>query len=354
MSQKLNISVERLKSFCIEAMLAGGMKLEDAKITAEVLVTTDTCGTFTHGTRQLRALMKNFRDKKMKLDAISNIVSEGPSWAIFDGNHSMPMVSSVRAMELAISKARKTGIAITLVQNSGHYGAAGYYANLAAREDLIGISLSNVDANVAATGSRVPVLGTNPLAYAVPVEKEHPVMLDIALSTVSATKVYDAKDLKKPVPLGWIIDKEGMPTTDPSDFPESGALLPMAGHKGFGLAILVEILTGVLSGGAFGSDLVSWVHNLNSKVNQSHSFIAINIEMFMPVDIFKKRMAELIHEIKNAPKAKGIERIYLPGEMELENRKRALREGIKLPESVIVKLKGLADDYNLNFEELFI
>jgi len=348
-----SVQVKDLASFCMKAMMAEGMRKEDAKITADVLVTTDTWGIFTHGTRQLRALMQNFKCNKMKVDAISNIVSEGPSWAIIDGKHSMPMVSSVKAMELAIDKAKKTSIVIITIRNSGHYGAAGYYANLAAKEDMIGLSFSNVDANVAAPGSRVPVLGTNPLAYAVPAGKEYPVMLDIALSTVSASKVYAAKDLKKSVPLGWIIDRDGLPTTDPSGFPASGALLPMAGYKGYGIAVLVEILTGVLSGGAFGSDLVSWIHDQTLPVNQSHSFIVINIGMFMPVDIFKAKMDKLISEIKNAPRAKNTERIYLPGEMEWEKREIALREGINLPEYVISKLKELADDYNMNIKYLF-
>lgn len=345
------ISRETLETFCVAAMRQAGMTQADAATTAEVLVTTDTWGTHTHGTKQLRNLLKNFREGRMDLKARAELVGEGPGWARFDGHASMPMPTSVRAMETAIAKARNTGIGIATVNHSGHYGAAGYYAWLATRQDMIGLSFTNVDPGVAAPGSRGSVLGTNPLAYAVPAGQEHPVMLDIATSVVAASKIYALRQLGKPLPEGWIVDAEGLPTTDPTQYPLAGALMPMAGHKGYGIAFLVEVLTGVLGGGAFGSDVRSWVFGPVLPVNQSHSFIAVHVDAFEPVAVFKQRMDALIRQIKNAPKARGVDRIWLPGEKEWEYRAQALADGIALPDDVRASLRGLAEDANLAVPE---
>jgi len=341
------VSREALEAFCVEAMRRAGMNEADARLTAEVLVTTDTWGTHTHGTKQLRNLMKNFREGRMDIKARAELVGEGPGWARFDGHASMPMPTSVRAMETAIAKAKNTGIAIATVNNSGHFGAAGYYAWLATRHDMIGMSFTNVDPGVAAPGSRGSVLGTNPIAYAVPAGREHPVMLDIATSVVAASKIYALRQLGKPLPEGWIVDGDGLPTTDPGNYPLAGALLPMAGHKGYGIGLMVEVLTGVLAGGAFGRDVRSWVFGEAAPVNQSHTFIAINVCAFEPVDDFKSRMDALIRQIKDAPKAKGADRIWLPGEKEWEYRAKALAGGIALPQDVRASLKGLAEDLGM-------
>jgi ureidoglycolate dehydrogenase (NAD+) len=341
------VSREALETFCVEAMRRSGMTEADARVTAEVLVTTDTWGTHTHGTKQIRKLMKNFRDGRMDVNARVELVGEGPGWARFDGHRSMPMPSSVLAMRTAIAKARQTGIAICTVGNSGHYGAAGYYAWLAAQADMIGLSFTNVDPCMAVPGACAPVLGTNPVGYAVPAGEEYPILLDIATSIVAASKVFTARDLGQPVPEGWIIDKDGQPTTDPSQYPAVGALLPMAGHKGYGIALLVEILTGGLAGGALGNEVTSWVGTSLTPVNQSHCFVAINIGAFEPITAFKRRMDALIRQLKNAPKAKGVDRIWLPGEKEWEYREKALVDGIALPEDVRVSLKGLAEDLGM-------
>jgi LDH2 family malate/lactate/ureidoglycolate dehydrogenase len=342
------VTREALEAFCVAAMRRAGMTEADARLTAEVLVTTDTWGTHTHGTKQIRNLMKNFREGRMDIKARAELVGEGPGWARFDGHASMPMPTSVRAMETAIAKAKNTGIAISTVNNSGHYGAAGYYAWLATKYDMIGLSFSNVDPGVAAPGSRGSVLGTNPLAYAVPAGKEHPVMMDIATSVVAASKIYALRQLGKPLPEGWIVDGDGLPTTDPGNYPLAGALLPMAGHKGYGIGLMVELLTGVLAGGAFGHNVRSWVFGDALPVNQSHTFIAINVGVFEPIEEFKQRTDSLIRQIKDAPKAKGADRIWLPGEKEWEYRAKALAEGIALPQDVRASLKGLAEDLGMS------
>jgi len=354
LDSKNKVSIEKLKIFCVEAMLKAGMRQDDAEITANVLVTTDTWGTFTHGTKQLAKLLRNFRDGRMNSQAIPEIIKEGSGWALYDGHRAMPMVSSVKAMETAIYKAKETGIAYVVVKNSGHYGAAGFYANMAAEADMFGISMTNVDPCMAIPGAKEAVLGTNPIAYAVPAGKEKPVMLDIATSVVAASKIFKAQDLKQCIPDNWLIDKDGLPTTNPAGYPAVGAIMPMAAHKGYGIALMIEILTGVISGSAFAKDVPCWVLQQPEPVDQSHSFIAIDINAIMPIDQFKQKMDELVGMIKETPRIKGVDNIFLPGEIEWQHRDKVLQDNeITLPKDVIDSLKVLSGDYDIEPNKLF-
>ncbi len=350
---RMRVFPKDLEDFCLKAMLKSGIRDEDARITADVLVTTDTFGVYTHGTKQLRTLMKNFRSGRLDAQAVPEVVAQGPSWAIVDGHYAMPMTSSYMAMNLAIQKAKSTGVAYVGVKHSSHYGAAGYYANMAAKKDMIGLSMCNVDPCMTVPGARGKILGTNPIAYAVPAGTERPVFLDIATSTVAASKVFAARALGKQIPDNWLVDDEGVPTTDPNHYPEQGALLPMAGHKGYGLALLVEILTGALTGAAMLGQIQSWVLDLPDPTNEGHAFMAIDVGSMMPIQEFKNRMDWLIQEIRQSPRAKGSDRIYLPGEMEWEKRDQALKDGMQLPGDVIASLTGLAEDVGLDIRELF-
>lgn len=344
----VSVRAEDLTAFCVAAMLKSGLSEEDAALTAEVLVTTDTLGTFTHGTRQLRGLLKNLRAGRLSASAREEVVAQGPAWAMVDAHYAMPPAVSHRSMQLAMRKAQQAGIAYVGVRHSSHYGAAGFYANLAAEHGMIGMSMCNVDPCMTVPGAAGKVLGTNPIAYAAPAGEERHVYLDIATSAVAATKIFSAKALGKQVPAGWIVDEDGMPTTDPAVYPERGAQLPMAGHKGYGLAVWVEILTAVLTGAAMLGQVKSWVADTPEPTNEGHAFIAIDVGQMMPIHEFGARMDWMIREIKAAPLAKGAERIYLPGEIELERRDGALAEGIQLPPDIVASLRGLAADVALD------
>jgi len=217
-----------LTAFCIAAMRKAGLNEEDARLTAEVLVTTDTLGTFTHGTRQLRGLLKNIRSGRLSATAHEEVIAEGPAWAIVDAHYAMPPAVSYRSMELAMRKAKECGIAYVGVRHSSHYGAAGFYANLAAEHDMFGLSMCNVDPCMTVPGSKGKVLGTNPIAFAEPAGEEKHVYLDIATSAVAATKIFSAKALGKSIPDNWLVDEDGQPTTDPTHYPLKGSQLPMA------------------------------------------------------------------------------------------------------------------------------
>lgn len=352
-SATVRVSAANLTAFCIEAMRKCGLNEEDARLTAEVLVTTDTLGTFTHGTRQLRGLLRNIRSGRLSARAREEIVAEGPAWAMVDAHHAMPPAVSYRSMQLAMQKAKGAGIGYVGVRHSSHYGAAGFYANLAAENDMIGLSMCNVDPCMTVSGSKGKVIGTNPIAYAAPAGEERHVYLDIATSAVAATKIFSAKALGKPIPGDWLVDEDGLPTVDPTHYPEKGAQLPMAGHKGYGLAVWVEILTAVLTGAAMLGQVKSWVLDLPGPTNEGHAFMAIDVAQMMPLDEFKGRMDWMIREIRSAPLAKGAKRIYLPGEIELERRDGALADGIELPPDVVASLCGLAEDAGLDAGTLF-
>ena len=172
-------------------------------------------------------------------------------------------------------------------------------------------------------------------------------MLDVATSAVAATKIFAAKNEGRSIPDTWLVDEDGVPTTDPTIFPEAGAQLPMAGHKGYGLAVFVEILTAVMTGSAMMSAVHSWVSDDPEPSDQGHAFIAIDVGAIMPADEFHQRIGAMSAEIASAEMTPG-QRIYLPGQMEWERRERALREGIEMPEDVLISLRGLAEDSGVN------
>lgn len=343
------VAVEDLKAFCVEALLRAGAKATHAQTVAEVLVTTDTWGTFTHGTKLLRDYVKRVKAGGLRSDTEPSVVASGPAWAIVDGGSCLGHVTSVFAMQQAIQRARTAGIAYVGVRNSCHFGAAGYYAWLAAKEGLIGVSMANDIPSVAAAGSRRSVTGSNPLAYAVPNGSGDPILLDIASSTVAGGKVYAAFQRGEPIPNNWILDEEGHPSTDSSLYPAKAALTPLANHKGYGIALLIESLAGLLTGAKVTWQVGSWIWgDATQPTGHGAAFIAIDIAAMGPRDLFEKRIAEMIREIHDSPPADGVERVLVPHEREWNLRRKALVDGIDLPSDVVGKLAGLADDVDLH------
>jgi LDH2 family malate/lactate/ureidoglycolate dehydrogenase len=342
------VAVADLEHFCVAALRKCGLSEEDARTTSEALVTTDTFGVFTHGTKSLRGYVKRLRGGGLRADARPRVVSEGPAWAIVDGQSAIGMVGSVAAMRTAVAKAEAGGVAYVGLRNSCHFGAAGYYALLAAQAGMIGLAMANDTPSMAIPGSRKAVLGTNPFAYAIPAGEEPAVFMDIASSAVAGGKIRIAQALNRKVPDTWLVDEQGMPTTDPFTYPHRGSLTPFAGHKGYGFAVMIETLTGMMSAGAGRSRILSWIDDDPSQpTGHCAAFMAFNVGAMTPLAEFKDRMDRMIREIRQTPKARGADRIYLPGEMEWEKRGEALRQGLHLPEDVRASLRGLAEDLQL-------
>jgi len=346
----MNISVERLAEFAVQALRIAGLNEEDARTTAGVLVMTDSWGVFTHGTKSLRGYIRRLRGGGLRAAGRPRIIAEGPAWATVDGDSAIGMVGATFAMRAAMAKARIAGVGYVGMRNTCHFGAAGYYAAMAAAEGLVGVSMANDTPSVIAPGARTAVLGSNPFSFAVPTDGRHPILLDIATSAVAGGKVYAAAALGRAIPETWIVDAEGLPSTDPKIFPQAAALVPMAGHKGYGLALLIETLSGIVTGASIAAQVLSWSFDTaDSPTGHGAAFVAIDVQQMIPGNEFKSRMAELTRQIRESPRAKGVDRIYLPGEMEWERRERALRDGIDLPEDVLAPLRLLAQELGMEW-----
>jgi LDH2 family malate/lactate/ureidoglycolate dehydrogenase len=350
----MKVLVQDLHAFCVEALTQSGVGETDARTTADVLVTTDTWGTFTHGTKALRAYIHRLRGGGLRMNGTPRLVEEGPAWALVDGDSSLGMVASVFAMNVAMAKAATAGIALVGLRNNCHYGAAGYYASMAIPKNMIGISMANDIPTVNAPGARGSVMGSNPFGFAAPAGQEKPILLDMATSTVAGGKVFAAAALGKTIPEQWLLDSDAQPTTDPTLFSHAASLTPLGGYKGYGIAFLIEVLSAILTGASIRWQVLSWSFSDPSKpTGHGAAFLAINIASFMPVERFRERMDHTIREIRGSEKADGAERIYLPGEMEWERREKSLSEGIELPADVVTNLRGLAEDLKLDLNRLW-
>jgi len=345
------IPVADLQSFCSDVFRRAGLSEADAATGAEVLVTTDAWGVFTHGTKCLRGYVRRLLAGGLRSAGRPRVAAEGPAWAVVDGDSSLGMVTSVFAMQTAIAKARACGIAYVGVRNSCHYGAAGYYAWMAAREGLVGLSMANDIPSVAAPGSRGAITGSNPISYAVPAGRHRAILLDMSVATVAGGKVYAARTRGEPIPNTWLIGPDGRPTTDPSCYPETGALQPAAGHKGYGIALLIETLAGLLSGAEATWRIGSWMwDDGKGPTHHGAAFIAIDVAAMTAAGEFERRVESLIDEIHAAPRADGCDRLFVPGEMEWEKFDRAQRAGIILPPDVIASVREAADLVGMTFE----
>ena len=342
------IKLEDLREFSVKALVNAGLTQENAEMTADVLITTDTFGVMTHGTKNLNQYIQKMHAGGLDAKAEPTVEAEGPAFAILNGNKAVGMVSGCKAMNLAIEKAKQCGIAYVGVKNSCHFGAAGYYANLAAKEGLIGLSMSNADPVIAVPNGSKKAIGTNPFSFAAPLGNGKSVFLDIALSNVAALKVIMAQEKNQAIPDTWLVDEEGQPTTDAFKFPKNASLQPMAAHKGYGFAVLVELLAAVMTGAGILSEVSSWNLDMSSTNNAGHAFIAIDVSKMLPMDSFYARIGQMTEELKNGPKAKGAEKIFLPGEMEWDRREKVLESGeIELTDAMVSSLKVLAEASNL-------
>ena len=321
-----------------------GVGKHDAETTANALVTTDAMGVFTHGTKLLGGYLKKLQGGGYGATAVPRIEREGPGWAILDGESALGQVGSSFAMQTAMAKARNVGIAYVGLRNTGHIGAAGYYAAMAAQFGFIGMVTGNDIPSVTAPGSRNAVLGSNPIAYGIPVPNGDPILLDMATAAVAGGKVYAAIQRGEAIPNTWLTGLDGKPTTDGSLYPKHASLAPMAGHKGYGFGLWCEILSAILPGGHMTWQVGSWMFDDPSRPSwHNASFIAIDIAAMVPMEQFQQRLQKLIDEIHDAATAEGIERVLLPGEREWQLYRRSQSDGIELPPDVVDKLRQTAE-----------
>ncbi len=337
------ISIAELTDFVTECLRSTGLAEADCRVTCEALVSTDTLGVFTHGTKLLVGYLKKLQGGGYPISAVPRIEREGPAWAIIDGGSGLGQIGSACAMQTAIQKAKQFGVAFVALRNTGHIGAAGHYALQATQAGCLAMVTGNDMPSVAAPGSTRAVLGSNPLAYAIPTGGD-PVLLDMATAAVAGGKVYAAHQRGEAIPATWLIGPDGLPTTDGSLYPHGAALAPMAGHKGYGLGLWCEVLSALIPGGAMTWQVGSWIFDAPSKPSSHNaSFFVADIDAMTDRAAFNARMQSLVDEIHAAPTAEGVASVLLPGEREFQAARDAVQHGIALPEDVRMKLRECAE-----------
>ena len=341
MSERIPLS--KLREFVVATLASSGVSEENSGTTADALATTDAMGVFTHGTKLLAGYLKKLMGGGYSATAVPEILRHGPAWAVVEGHSCLGQVGCDFATKLAIEKARLTGVAYVGLIGAGHIGAAGYFAAAAARQGFIAMITGNDIPSVAAPGSRKAVLGSNPIALAVPVSGADPILLDIATASVAGGKVYAAIQRGEPIPPTWLIGPDGHPTTDGSLYPDHVALAPMAGHKGYGFGLWCEILSAILPGGRSTWQVGSWIFDPPERPSWHNASITLyDVGMIASRTEFDERLARFIEEIHLAPAAEGVDKVLLPGEREWANFRKSARDGIALPPDVIAKLEEAA------------
>src|SRR5437870_3909928 len=353
---QITIPERKLKDFCNSVWIKLGVPEKDAQVTTDVLVLADLRGIDSHGVARLPRYYTDLKNGWTKPTDQSKVVKETKATALIDGGQSLGQVVGRKGMQLAIEKAKETAIGIVSVRNSHHYGIAGYYSLMALEHDLIGISMTNAAPLVVPTFGRTAVLGTNPISLTAPASKEKPFVLDMATSVVPRGKLEVYDRLKKKMPLGWAVDATGKGTSDPHTVLEAlsirlgGGILPLggegeehSGHKGYGLALMVDVFSGVLSGAATGLK----VNAEERKPDVGHFFMALDPAAFRPLDEFRLDMDRLARELKVSPKAQGQTRIYVHGEKSFTRMERFRKEGIPLDPKVVEGLKRIGTDLGI-------
>jgi LDH2 family malate/lactate/ureidoglycolate dehydrogenase len=346
----------KLNGFIADVLSRVGVSREDAAETADVLVAADLRGIESHGSARLDSFyVSRIRAGTLEPRPTVSVVRDAPTSLALDGGNGLGHPVSKRAMRAVIEKAKHSGVAFATVCNSNHYGIAAYYAMMALEHDMIGLASTNSTRYAAPTFGKSLMLGTNPLAFAIPAANEPDFVLDFATTTVPRGKleVYDRK--AKALEPGWAIDAQGMPTLSAAAALD-GALLPLGGfgianggHKGYGLGLLVDILCGVLSGGAFGNDLPVPTSDVQpGKV--SHFFGAISISGFRDPAAFRADLDRELRAFKDSEKAAGQERIYVAGEIEHERTVRHRADGVPIHVKVWATLERLASELDLPFD----
>jgi LDH2 family malate/lactate/ureidoglycolate dehydrogenase len=337
---------KKLQQYCAQLFYAAGVPKDNANIVAESLVQADLRGVDSHGVVRTDIYLKRIQAGMMNASGQMEVKTSG-TVTLLDGQNNLGSVVGSKALELALEGAMRNGNAVVGVKGSNHFGTCAYYLLKAVQQDSIMIVMSNASQTMPPTGGVRPFIGTNPFSVGIPTGRHLPFILDMATSVVARGKIIVAAQKGEDIPLGWAIDKMGNPTTDAQEALD-GSVLPMAGAKGYGIALFIDIICGVLTGAGFGRYVNNMYENWNEPQNVGHLFIAFDIKSFMPVEQFKERVDRYIEEIKAEPKASGIEEIYIPGELEHRCTLDRMDKGIIIPASVEKELRGWGERYGFD------
>jgi len=359
-SHTIYVDYLELKRFMKEGFIAMGIPLEDAEICSTVLIESDLRGVESHGIGRFKMYADRINQGIINTVTKETIVRETQTTALIDGNDGMGHVIAYHAMEMAIEKAKKYNVGLIGVRNSSHFGITGFYPAMAVKNNMLGLAFSNARPSVAPTFGVEPVIGTNPISFGAPSDEENPFLLDIATSTTQRGKIEVYAREGRMTPKGLTIDQHGKEPTDSKELLKTlvegaASLLPLGGsgeelggHKGYGLGVMIEILCGSLTGGSFGKALSGFNEGDPIPHKLGHFFAAINIEGFVPADVFKKITGSIMREIRSSAKQPGREKIFLAGEKEFDMIKKRKKEGVPINTALQDIMKTLAKDLRLD------
>lgn len=351
MSENFLVCALELESFCERVLQKAGLSGAYAKLVADSLLFADLRGVASHGTARLKTYLERVTSGVMELNPQMTIEQESVSAALFDARNGFGQIAGTLAMQKAIEKAKVTGIAAVAVKNSNHFGVAAYYAMQAVRENMIGLVITNASPAMPVFNTLEPLLGTNPIAIAVPAGEEFPIVLDMSTSVVARGKIRRAALTGVQIPLGWARDASGNPTDDPNAA-LNGFIEPLGGPKGSGLSLMFDILCGILSGSSMTGEIKN-IMDMTGPSRTGHFFIAINTEKWINPVLFRSNIDRVIRKIKATPTIDG-GAVYLPGEIELRMAAKRKAEGILLSVDVIEELRALARKFSVDMVETLL
>lgn len=353
----VNIQYETMKNFSNHVFSKFGFTEDESKIITDVLLMSDMFGIESHGVQRMVLYYKTIKNGRIHMDSKWEIVHETPISAVIDNHFGVGQLVGHFAMKKAIEMAKKNGVGLISVRNSNHYGIAGYYAKLACDEGLIGISTTNSEAIMVPTYGRMAMLGSNPIAIAMPAQP-YDFFFDASTTVVTRGKVEVYNKKGEELPQGWTLNSAGQPSTDTADIlhnineKNGGGILPLGGstekfggHKGYGFGMIAEIFSSILSQG-----LTSNHTHIGSTSGTCHSFIAINPNLFGDPESIKAHFSTYLEELRQSPKAEGQTRIYTHGEKEVEAYALRLKEGIPVNENTLKEMKEICNEFEIDME----
>jgi LDH2 family malate/lactate/ureidoglycolate dehydrogenase len=357
----MRVLAPQIRQQLVSVFRAWGMSDAHAGTTAEMMLETDLRGVDSHGISMLPTYDREFRSGRLNMRPLFRTVREGPAMALIDADASLGHPVAVHAMNLAVDKCRETGVAVVSVFNSHHFGAAGCYSRIAADRGVIGMVTSATrGVSMVPTFAAEPVMGTNPLAFAAPAKRNAPFQLDMATTTVAAGRVKVHKLNHRPLPPGWVIDGAGQPVTDAEEAfgyvferPEGG-ITPLGGareqggHKGYGLAVMVHILGGTLSGASF-SPIRNRTQKPSDPHNIGHFFLAIDPRAFRAGGEFEDDLDQVIDVLHNAQRADPVQPVLVAGDPEMATRSERLQHGVPIPDDLMDQLRAVAKSAGVPF-----
>ncbi len=333
-----------LQRFVAEIFTRAGLPPDDAEWCAETLVRAELRGVTSHGVIRLVNYVGRLENEVVNPKPRVRVVKDAGALALLDGDNGMGQVVARRAMEDCLARAEAHNVGVVLLKESNHFGAAAPYASMALERNMAGLVTTNTVRVISPHGGRQRLLGNNPIAIAVP--GDPPMLLDMALSAVARGYLIEAARAGREIPEGWGVDAEGRPSTDPDAILESGSLSPIAAHKGSGLSAAIDAVLGALAGGGHSHEIVGLM-DMSGPSRVTHFFAALRIDALIPLPAFRAAVNALAGLLRDSPKAAGTDRIWMPGEIEMEEEERRRAEGIPLSHERMSELADLSDRYDV-------